>query len=153
LKNTQVVVDAISAATGGGGGGGTPINVMVYRRDLVQKSTVRVSSNNAGTAANGTSTGVALSADGMLVAFSSEAANLACQGDTNAAGDVFLRDLNAAAPPCGASTSNSSGGGGGGIWGAFPWLVMLALLGLCRGGRWQAALKRRDTHLPKSPPR
>lgn len=54
-------------------------------------STTRVSVSTAGTQANGVSFGSALSADGRYVAFSSDATNLV-PGDTNNAGDVFVRD-------------------------------------------------------------
>jgi len=54
-------------------------------------STTRVSVATGGTQANGVSFGSALSADGRYVAFSSDATNLV-PGDTNNAGDVFVRD-------------------------------------------------------------
>jgi Tol biopolymer transport system component len=50
-----------------------------------------VSIDSAGTEANGTSFSSALSADGQVVAFLSDATNLV-PGDTNAATDVFVRD-------------------------------------------------------------
>lgn len=106
--------DAVTAATGGGGGGGPAIPWVIYRHDLASKKTVRISSNNSGTSANGTSTSLALPADGMVAAFASSAANLSCTVDANAASDVFLRDLNTATPAlCGTPSGAAKGGGGG----------------------------------------
>src|SRR2546428_2820186 len=53
--------------------------------------TERVSVDSAGSEGNGASTGVALSADGRFVAFTSVATNLVA-GDTNGAADVFVHD-------------------------------------------------------------
>src|SRR5437867_2780916 len=54
-------------------------------------ATERVSVDSAGTQANGASSGVALSADGRFVAFTSAAPDLVA-GDTNGATDVFVHD-------------------------------------------------------------
>ena len=53
--------------------------------------TRRVSLNSAGAQGNGESYRPAISADGRYVAFESFATNLV-GGDTNGAGDVFVRD-------------------------------------------------------------
>jgi Tol biopolymer transport system component len=54
-----------------------------------------VSASSAGEPANGPSRRSAISADGRFVAFASSATNLV-EGDSNAAPDIFVRDLNAA---------------------------------------------------------
>src|SRR5262245_2496236 len=54
--------------------------------------TVRASLSSSGSQANGASTAPVVSANGRLVAFVSEATNLA-PFDTNGADDVFVRDL------------------------------------------------------------
>jgi hypothetical protein len=61
-------------------------------RDLQLGTTVRVSVNSAGGQANSESVTPAISADGRCVAFHSFASNLVA-GDTNAAYDSFLHDL------------------------------------------------------------
>lgn len=69
----------------------------VFVRDTVSGSTVRVSVDSAGKQGNGASGytegwGIAISANGMRVAFPSKASNLV-KGDTNGFEDVFLRDI------------------------------------------------------------
>jgi hypothetical protein len=65
----------------------------------------RVSVSSTGAQANGSSNDAAISADGRFVTFSSQATNLV-SGDTNATGDVFLRNLG-----IGATTLVSSSAG------------------------------------------
>jgi Tol biopolymer transport system component len=65
-----------------------------------------VSRNTAGAATNAGSTTCALSADGSLVLFASDASNLVT-GDTNGATDLFLRDLTT-----GVTTRVTTGTGG-----------------------------------------
>ena len=65
----------------------------VFRCDRTQGRIELVSVKAAGTAAgNGTSPGMAMSADGSWIAFESQAGDLVA-GDANGASDVFLRDL------------------------------------------------------------
>ncbi|HEU5159018.1 MAG TPA: hypothetical protein VFU43_18625 [Streptosporangiaceae bacterium] len=64
----------------------------VFVRDLRTGTTTRVSVNSAGQEANELSSDPDLSADGRYVAFTSFASNLV-PGDTNAQGDLFVRDL------------------------------------------------------------
>lgn len=64
----------------------------VFLRDLRLGSTVRVSLGAGATQANGDSYAVAISADGLVVAFDSDAANLV-QDDSNGHTDIFIRDL------------------------------------------------------------
>ena len=64
----------------------------VFLRDRRSGTTKRVSVGLAGTQPNGRSFGAALSGAGRFVAFESDADNLVV-GDTNHAGDVFVRDL------------------------------------------------------------
>ncbi len=75
----------------GGDANGTSIDVFV--RDLDSGSLELVSRNTSGVQANGSSGGVAISADARFVAFSSLATNLTAGTDANGAiSDVFVRD-------------------------------------------------------------
>jgi TolB protein len=65
----------------------------VYLRDILIGTTSRVSVSSKGEQANGGARYPALSASGRYLAFASSSTNLAPGGDTNAAYDVFLRDL------------------------------------------------------------
>jgi Tol biopolymer transport system component len=64
----------------------------VFVRDLTTGITTRVSVDSAGAEANGTSRSPAISADGAVVAFWSDANDLVA-GDTNGKSDVFVHDL------------------------------------------------------------
>lgn len=64
----------------------------IYLRDRKYSTTVRVSVGDGGWQANGASSEPAISADGRYVTFSSYATNLVI-GDSNAVGDVFVRDV------------------------------------------------------------
>lgn len=64
----------------------------VFVRDTLSSTTIRVSVGAGGVQANSASTEPSISRDGRYVAFSSAATNLVA-GDTNAAVDVFVRDL------------------------------------------------------------
>lgn len=64
----------------------------VFVRDQVTGTTRRVSLSSGGTQGNDDSAWGAISASGRFVAFFSFASNLV-RGDTNGAGDVFVRDL------------------------------------------------------------
>lgn len=64
----------------------------VFRHDLQNGMTVRVSVSTAGAQGNRVSEAPAISGDGRYVVFESGATNLVT-GDTNAVRDVFLRDL------------------------------------------------------------
>lgn len=64
----------------------------IFVRDLADGHTTRVSVASDGTQGNSTSDGVALSADGRFVAFSSIASNLV-PGDVNGSWDVFVHDM------------------------------------------------------------
>lgn len=66
----------------------------IFMRDTVAGVTSRVSVGPGGRQGNGASLNKAISADGRVVAFGSEASNL-IRGDTNRAGDVFVRDQQA----------------------------------------------------------
>lgn len=71
------------------GSGDTAIaNREVYVRDTVAGTTVRASSNQAGSTANADSFDPAISADGRIVAYASEASDLVA-GDANKVRDVF----------------------------------------------------------------
>ena len=78
----------------------------IFLRDTKLGTTTRVSLSSSQTEANGQSDRPAISDDGRLVAFDSAATNLV-DGDTNAAVDVFLRDV-----ATGDTTRVSVGGGG-----------------------------------------
>ncbi len=64
----------------------------IFLRDLVAKSTVRVSTSFTGTQANNFSIYGSVSGDGKLVAFSSLASNLV-SGDTNGKQDIFVKNM------------------------------------------------------------
>jgi Tol biopolymer transport system component len=70
-----------------------PCGSQVYVRDLVRSTTTIVSVDDAGTPAGATSDSrrPAVSRNGRWVAYDSDATNLVA-GDTNAEGDVFVRD-------------------------------------------------------------
>jgi Tol biopolymer transport system component len=80
-------------------GGGVDANGTqdVYVRDLMTGTTTLVSINSAGTAAGNAASGnPVISADGHLVAFTSDASDLVATGvDANGTTDVFVRDLTA----------------------------------------------------------
>jgi Tol biopolymer transport system component len=62
----------------------------VFRHDRQTGATVRISANSARQPANGESSDVAISPDGWLLAFHSQASNLDGE-DENRLNDVFLR--------------------------------------------------------------
>ncbi|MCY2925940.1 MAG: hypothetical protein NT031_10960, partial [Planctomycetota bacterium] len=66
----------------------------VFVRDLPAGTTERVSVSSAGTEGNNPSVVNAISGDGRYVVFQSTASNLVA-GDTNGAGDIFVRDRRA----------------------------------------------------------
>jgi Tol biopolymer transport system component len=68
----------------------------VYLRDLAAGTTVRISASAAGPEPDGGSFAPALSADGRLCAFASDAENLV-PGDDNGVSDVFVKDLQSGA--------------------------------------------------------
>jgi len=72
--------------------GDTNRTLDVFVRDRKAGRTSRVSVANNGRQANGRSFDPAISDDGRFVAFRSDATNLV-SGDTNAASDVFVRDV------------------------------------------------------------
>lgn len=64
----------------------------IFVRDVVLSTTLRASTDSAGAGANGKSQRAAISRDGRFVVFESAASNLV-SGDTNGAGDIFVKDL------------------------------------------------------------
>jgi len=66
----------------------------VFSYDVATNQITRVSVSNAEQQANGQSADPTVSANGDIIAFSSDATNLVSAADTNAASDVFLRFLN-----------------------------------------------------------
>lgn len=64
----------------------------VFVHDRRAGRTTRVSERSDGGAANGSSGGAALSANGRWVAFASSASNLAAKGDDNGTTDIFVHD-------------------------------------------------------------
>lgn len=66
----------------------------VFAKDLATGAMELVSTGPSGAGADSSCAGVSASADGQIIAFVSDAANLAA-GDTNDAPDVFVRDLSA----------------------------------------------------------
>ena len=63
----------------------------IFVHDRRHRETTTVSVSATGTGGNGASTNAWISADGRVVAFQSDASNLA-RGDTNGVGDIFLHD-------------------------------------------------------------
>lgn len=86
----------------------------IFVHDRLSGTTERVNVATGGAQANQVSSYGAISADGRVVAFASSASNLVA-GDTNATGDVFLRDLGAGTTvrvsvgPGGVEANNYSG--------------------------------------------
>ena len=72
--------------------GDTNVRYDVFVRDIQAGTITRLSTDSNGNQANDDSFGVLITADGRYVAFASNASNLVA-GDTNAAEDVFLKDL------------------------------------------------------------
>jgi Tol biopolymer transport system component len=64
----------------------------VFVRDLLTPTTLMVSVDSSGGAANGGSIAPSMSADGRYVAFESDASNLVA-GDSNGMRDIFVHDL------------------------------------------------------------
>jgi hypothetical protein len=85
-----VAYQTSSANIVAGQAGSPQDNVFVYDRQTHQ--TVEASVSSAGSQGNGSSDNAALSGDGRYVAFDSASRNLVAS-DTNAAQDVFVRDL------------------------------------------------------------
>src|SRR5262245_10891213 len=71
----------------------------VFVRDLESATTALVSVATDGTQGDGDSSRPAISADGRLVAFLSEATNLVA-GDTNGTYDIFVRDRQSGTTEC-----------------------------------------------------
>jgi Tol biopolymer transport system component len=71
---------------------GGPLATAVLRYDRLNGAILPISVGPAGEAGDSSSFAPALSVDGAVVAFASEAANLVA-GDTNGVGDVFVRDF------------------------------------------------------------
>jgi hypothetical protein len=112
----RFVVFATSATNAVSGDSNGLSDTFLYDRDTA--TIVRVSLSDSGSqAAGGSSAFGVASDDGALVAFSSNAHNLAA-GDTNFEGDVFVRDLSGAQPctvsvaPSGLAVVSNSGGNG-----------------------------------------
>jgi Tol biopolymer transport system component len=80
---------AITLAPGPLAGGGSLADL--YVRDLVARTTIRLSHAASGGAADGSSSGAAIAADGRTIAFASSADDLV-PDDTNHGLDVFLVD-------------------------------------------------------------
>ncbi|NGM14163.1 hypothetical protein ENC19_16520 [Verrucosispora sp. CWR15] len=89
----------------------------VFLRDLRAGTTVRASlAANCGQGNGGSSYGPMMSADGRIVAFTSDATNLV-PGDTNGVADVFLRDLRAGTTVRASLAANCGQGNGGSSYG------------------------------------
>jgi Tol biopolymer transport system component len=63
----------------------------IYVRDRPEATTTRISVSSSGAQSNAPSRAVAISADGRVVAYRSDASNLV-PGDTNGSGDIFVYD-------------------------------------------------------------
>jgi Tol biopolymer transport system component len=97
----------------------------VFLRDLQAGTTTRISLDSTGTPGNGASYAPAISGDGTVVAFQSDATNLVAD-DTNDVTDVFVRDLVAnTTTRVSVATGGTEGTGGGEMFD--PWVPALAL--------------------------
>lgn len=67
----------------------------IFRRDTQTNTTILVSTDDPGVQGNADSVEPAVSADGNLVVFASNASNLIGAADTNGVSDIFLRDVTA----------------------------------------------------------
>lgn len=85
----------------------------VFRRDLINSTTIRVSVSDAEGEANAPCLVPSISDDGNLVAFLSEADNLVAM-DTNGQGDAFVRNVMAGTTTRVSVTNAGNQGGGGG---------------------------------------
>src|SRR5262249_54148757 len=83
-----------------------------FVRDREAGTTERVSVDGAGQEGNGRSDSAAISGDGRIVAFQSEASNLVA-GDTDGVQDIFVRDRQAGTTE--AVSDDASGSPAGGI--------------------------------------
>jgi Tol biopolymer transport system component len=82
----------------------------VYLHDMRTQENELVSRSDAGEVGNAPSHGPSLAADGLAVAFASEADNLA-DGDTNRASDVYLRERDTGTTRLVSSTPEGQAGG------------------------------------------
>jgi len=83
----------------------------VFRREISNPSTTRISRHTNGAEGNGTSRSPSISASGQVVAFRSAATNLV-SGDTNGVDDVFVRNVGAVTTVrASVSSSNAQGNG------------------------------------------
>lgn len=82
-------------------------NFHIFRHDLQEGDTIKVSVHSNGTDADGSSGSPAISADGNIIAFSSEAANLIDNDPNGARADVFVRVVE---PPATALISRHTNG-------------------------------------------
>ncbi|MBL7008489.1 MAG: PD40 domain-containing protein [Planctomycetes bacterium] len=71
--------------------GDLPLTRDIFMRDRVNAETILISISTLGLPGNGPSSRPSISLDGRFVAFTSDASDLVA-GDTNLAGDVFVRD-------------------------------------------------------------
>jgi hypothetical protein len=79
----------------------------IFLKDLVDGTTIRVSTDSSGTAAGGACAAPSISGDGRYVAFQSIAANLT-SGDTNGKVDIFVKDLESGTVTIASSDSSGS---------------------------------------------
>lgn len=81
----STATDLVAPATNGAS--------QIFRRNTQTGTTVLVSTDGVGTQGNADSFEPAVSSDGNLVAFASNATNLIGAADTNGVSDVFVRDI------------------------------------------------------------
>ncbi len=112
--------------------GDTNGSLDVFVHDRLTGTTIRASVDSTGTEGNGTSGDAALSMDGRLVVFTSDATNLV-PGDTNFVSDVFVHDLQTGATRrVSLSSSDAEGNGPSG------WLTNGRTLAISSDGRFVA---------------
>jgi len=105
--------------------GDTNTVIDVFLRDRQAGTTTRISFDSSGVEANGASYAPAISGNGQVVAFQSDATNLV-PNDTNGVADVFVRDLVAdTTTRVSVATGGTQAGGGGEVFDV--WTPSLAL--------------------------
>jgi flagellin-like hook-associated protein FlgL len=84
----------------------------IFRKDMLTGEVLRVNTSSNGSQSNNNSNNAQISADGRYVVFSSDASNLVA-GDTNAATDIFRKDMQTGEVL--RVSTNGNGGEGNGV--------------------------------------
>jgi len=82
----------------------------IFRKDILNGTTIRVSTDTLGSEADGLSGAPVISDDGLMIAFESDATNFIAGGDSNGVTDIFIKDLSAGLPGTTIRVSTDSAG-------------------------------------------